>query len=98
MNLIQHQDAELEVIDAVDYYERQRQGLGMEFLDDVQRAYQTILAAPKKWARVTRNARRYRISRFPYGVVYQVRKDTVLVVAVMHLSRRPGYWRQRRFP
>jgi len=70
----------------------------MEFLDEVQRAYQTILANPLTWPRITRNARRHMLSRFPYAVVYHVRKDIVLVVAVAHSRRRPGYWRGRRFP
>jgi hypothetical protein len=28
-------------------------------------------------------------------VIYQLRTDHVLIVAVMHERRRPGYWRGR---
>ena len=52
--------------DAVDYYERRRPGLGLEFLDEVQRAYQTILASLNKVGpRITRNARRHMLSGSP---------------------------------
>ncbi|MCI0365313.1 MAG: addiction module protein, partial [Phycisphaerales bacterium] len=37
-------------------------------------------------------ARRRQLRRFPYGIVYSVRSDHILVVALMHLHRRPGYW------
>ncbi|WP_407944430.1 hypothetical protein [Maridesulfovibrio sp.] len=36
-----------------------------------------------------------RISRFPYAVIYQVRQDCLLVVAIMHMSRNPMHWKNR---
>jgi toxin ParE1/3/4 len=32
---------------------------------------------------------------FPYGILYTIETDFVLIVAVMHFSREPGYWKQR---
>ena len=74
---------------------RQRVGLGLEFLLDVERAYQTIRDAPDRWAQFTPQTRRYRVRQFPYYVVYEVQPVLVLVVAVTHTSRRPGYWEGR---
>ncbi len=31
--------------------------------------------------------------RFPYGLIYRIQSDRVVIVAVMHLKRRPFYWR-----
>jgi len=40
--------------------------------------------------------RRKLIRRFPYGVLYSVKTDAVLIIAIMHCSRRPGYWKDRQ--
>jgi plasmid stabilization system protein ParE len=95
MNLEQLPEAEVEVVEAVDYYEQRRPGLGLEFLAEINRAYQLIADAPERWRRLTRRVRRFLLRGFPYGVIYEVRENMILVVAVMHLSRRPGYWRRR---
>jgi hypothetical protein len=39
--------------------------------------------------------RRYLLQRFPYGLIYAVEGQTIFVVAVMHLKRKPGYWVSR---
>ena len=65
MTLEQLPDAELEVIEAVGYYERQEPGPGLEFLGAVEQAYQTRLEAPERWARLTPRTRRHRIGRIP---------------------------------
>jgi hypothetical protein len=36
--------------------------------------------------------------RFPFSIVYSVGGDNLRVLAVAHQSRRPRYWRGRRFP
>jgi hypothetical protein len=79
----------------VAYYEQKKPGLGLELLAEVRRAYDVVSVTPNRWPSVGRGARRYRLDRFPYGVVYVPANDTVLIVSVMHLSRRPGYWRGR---
>ena len=47
------------------------------------------------WQALTARTRRYVITRFPYGIVYQIRANEILVVAVMHLKRQPDYWIDR---
>jgi plasmid stabilization system protein ParE len=87
--------ARKELNDAVSHYDSQRPGLGDEFLDEVEAAIGRILRMPHAWQIVGRRTRRCRADRFPYGLVYRVEADVALIVAVMHLSRRPGYWRGR---
>ena len=87
--------AELELADAVDYYDAQRAGLGNELVRDVASAVQRIIEYPDAWQRLGPEVRRCQLHRFEYGLVYRVRGDVATVYAAMHLKRRPGYWRKR---
>ncbi len=78
------------------WYERQRQGLGREFLDAAEQALKRLLANPGAYALVYRDRRRALLDRFPYGLVYRVIDDQVVVVAVVHAKRSPRVWRSRQ--
>ncbi|MBL8449326.1 MAG: hypothetical protein JNM32_05310 [Dechloromonas sp.] len=52
-------------------------------------------ALPLAWALLDERIRRVLINRFPYGVLYVPQESGILIVAVMHLSREPDYWRSR---
>lgn len=87
--------AEAELEDAVAYYNSQPPGLGVEFAVEVDAAVRRILDYPHAWQRLTAGARRCQLHRFEYGLIYRVRGDVATIYAVMHLKRRPGYWRDR---
>lgn len=89
--------AQLELEESFDYYEARREGLGTEFVREVYRAIQRILKHPRAWAKLSERTRRCRTSRFPYGIIYEVRdeENVILIVAIAHLSRKPGYWQDR---
>lgn len=87
--------AETEVDEAVAYYNRELDGLGTQFLIDLREAVERIARLPHAWHPLSERTRRCRTRRFPYGIIYQVRQDTILVVAVAHLHRKPNYWRDR---
>ena len=95
MNFVFLAAAQTELEDAFDYYESERKGLGNEFAKEVSRTIQLILNHPLAWSKLSKQTRRCRTRRFPYGVVYQVRGGIILIVAMMHLSRKPGYWKDR---
>src|SRR5262249_38342912 len=95
MNLIFLEAARDELDEAAAYYEKQREGLGEQFAEEVENTLQRILHHPQVWTKLAENTRRCRTNRFPYGVVYQVRGEDIVVVAVMHLRRKPGYWKDR---
>ena len=76
-------------------YNEQSGGLGYEFAAEVKRTMARILQFPDAWASLSPRTRRCRTRRFPCGVVYQVRGDLLLIVAVMHLRRHPDSWRSR---
>ncbi|MBI5055923.1 MAG: type II toxin-antitoxin system RelE/ParE family toxin [Nitrospirae bacterium] len=87
--------AEAEFLDAVSYYNTQSEGLGYEFAAEVNRTIQRIIQYPAAWAKLSERTRRCRTNKFPYGVIYQVRDETLFIVAVMHLSREPQTWKSR---
>jgi toxin ParE1/3/4 len=93
-------EAEEELAAASLYYERRQRGLGARFHAHVQEALQALSGDPSRFpcyeGGVTRRKyRRARVRRFPYIVVFEERGQEVLVVAVAHTSRRPGYWGRR---
>jgi len=87
--------AEAEYRDAVDYYNGEVGGLGEEFREEVIATVRRITGFPEAWQKLTARTRRCRLNRFPYGLVYQIQADCILIVAVMHLRREPNYWASR---
>jgi len=87
--------ARAELMGAISYYNTQSEGLGYEFAAEVKRTLERIIQYPDAWFKLSKRTHRCRTNRFPYGIIYQVRKETLLVVAVMHLSREPETWKSR---
>lgn len=86
--------AETEIASAVAWYRGKRPGLELEFLAEVDRAFAQIRLAPERWPlwRPDRLYRQRPLRRFPFMVLYRVTTEYIRVVAVAHMSRRPGYW------
>jgi len=87
--------AELELDDAVAWYRARGDALVERFLAEVAAARDRIIAHPHAWHPLGDGVRRYRLRRFPYGLIYVIEADEILVLALAHHSRRPGYWRDR---
>lgn len=90
--------AKRELAEAIAYYNQESEGLGYRFAAEVKRTLSRISQHPYAWTPISNRARRCRTSGFPYGVIYQVREDMILIVAVMHLHRRPDSWKSRLSP
>jgi plasmid stabilization system protein ParE len=90
-----HPDARIEFIDAIAFYEESRVGLGLRFSREVHTTINRITLGPSAWPQISDNTRRCFTRRFPYGVIYEIRADDILVIAVAHSSREPFYWRDR---
>ncbi|MBI5641044.1 MAG: type II toxin-antitoxin system RelE/ParE family toxin [Nitrospirae bacterium] len=88
--------AQAEVDDAVEWYDLQSRSLGTQFLDDLDRAVRRIVAYPLANTKMEEGLRRCLLSRFPYGIIYGVDSETIIVIAVAHLHREPRYWIGRR--
>ena len=81
---------------AARFYEDQSERLGLDFILTVQRTYERLGESPAIGQRVGRHLRRLLGPKFPYGLLYRAQPERIYIVAVMHLHRRPGYWRSRR--
>lgn len=88
-----HSAAKAELRDAADYYDDQREGLGLEFLAEIESLLHRVERTPDLHPPVWGEVRRVLGKRFPYSILYWTRPDgTIQVIAVAHLSRRPQYW------
>ena len=92
MNFSLLPQAQIELDDAYEWYESQADGLGDRFLAESVHAFGLIQRFPNAWHPLSPNTRRCRLKRFPYGVIYAVESIDVIVIAVAHLHRKPGYW------
>jgi len=95
-----HPDARAEFDADADWYDARRPDLGDEFIDAVEAAVEDCAAHPARWplfpgVPAELGVRRRVVQRFPYLVAYLAYDDGIVVVAVAHASRRPGYWRAR---
>lgn len=94
------QQAAEEAVEAATWYEQERVGLGADFSQAIDTAFGLLEEEIVPLTRMpgiagTRGAKRLVLKRFPYDIVVREFHGEILVVAVAHHSRRPGYWRKR---
>ena len=85
-----------ELAAAIIWYEEQRLGLGADFYDAVTQATALVAAQPDIGTfDPDTDTRRVPVKRFPYQVVYYTSDEEIVIVAIVHSKRRPGYWKNR---
>ena len=87
--------AQQEVDDAVAWYDERDEDLGRDFLDELDRVIRRIKSFPLASTEIEPGIRRCLLARFPYGLIYGIDEDLIIVVAVSHLHRQPRYWIDR---
>ena len=87
--------AQRELNEAADFYDAEDPGLGGAFLDAIERAIKQIQAFPESPPISLAPVRTKVLSAFPFSVIYWVTDEVIIVLAVAHHRRRPGYWRGR---
>ena len=91
--------AEDDVLDAADWYDRQRAGLGDEFVEEIVAVFDALELNPLLHCRrhPTKNIRWRYPERFPYRVIYEVieEKELVIIAAVIHAARHDRVWLRR---
>ena len=65
------------------------------FADEIDAAIAAIEQNPGAWPPYDHDTRHYLLRRYPFSVVYRVQATRILIVAVAHGHRRPGYWKSR---
>lgn len=92
-----HHLAEKDYDEAYNWYAERSADVALRFKDAVNEAVFRISQAPESFHRISGGYRRIRVQRFRYILVFRQREpDEIVVVAVAHTSRRPGYWRRRQ--
>jgi hypothetical protein len=89
------QAAEDEAEEAFRFYEQRQPGLGATFRASLAMALTRVEKSPLATPIIGADFRKCRLRRFPYNLIYCVRADRVLIVALAHDRRRPGYWHSR---
>ena len=90
-----HEAAELEIIDAVSFFQSERPELGAALIDEIERAIHQILTHPLSCQLVNRTVRRKVLRRLPYNIMYSVKPEAIRILAMASQRRRPFYWRSR---
>lgn len=88
-------EAEQEMLEAAFYYQSKASGLGVDYLSEIERAVEGISESPYTWPILEGELRRRLVRRFPFGVIYRIDPDEIVVIAVAHLCKKPGYWKKR---
>ncbi|HNQ78899.1 MAG TPA: type II toxin-antitoxin system RelE/ParE family toxin [Acidobacteriota bacterium] len=88
--------AQIELDDAVKYFNYEIPGLGNVFLDEVVSALERIGEFPEAWHPFSKRSRRCQTRKFSYGIIYQIRENEIVIMAVANLHRKPDYWKNRK--
>ena len=90
------EEAELDVFESYIWYEKQKEGLGEEFLDTLDVAEQAITSNPLTYQiRYKKMVRAFVVDRFPYLVLYIVNGSNIDVIAVFNTNKHPDRWKKR---
>lgn len=93
-----HRLADDEVLAARRYYARRSASVAARFIAALDEAVARVSTQPAMWPSDVHGTRACRLRKFPYQLVYIEQPTRVLVLAVPHNRRRPGYWRRRLPP
>jgi plasmid stabilization system protein ParE len=84
--------AEHEILEAVKFYDSRADGLAADFFAQFKKARRDIIDFPELWGEIGGAYRRKLVDRYPYGIIYRIESEQIIVVALVHTSRKPGYW------
>jgi len=87
--------ANIELEEAIKYYDHQLPGLGFRFFQEVAAAIERIELMPEAWTKIGKHTRRSLLKGFPYALFYVIETEEILITAVAHLHRDPKHYRDR---
>jgi plasmid stabilization system protein ParE len=94
-HVVFHSMVKADMQDAYSWYEGNRRGLGSEFVLAIEASLEAIKRQPDLFPFVEGSIRRAIVQRFPYIIAFQILKDRVLILAIMHSKRDPGLLYER---
>ena len=80
---------------AARWYHERNAAAAAAFSDEIDLAESAITRFPEAWPRFDHDTRRYLLRRYPFSIIYRVEPHRILILAVAHGHRRPGYWQSR---
>ncbi|MCB9782989.1 MAG: type II toxin-antitoxin system RelE/ParE family toxin [Candidatus Omnitrophica bacterium] len=89
------EEAEIELVEAAEWYETNEPGLGVRFRNEIAHVLARIVEDPFLWREREGGYRRVNCPVFPYYIPYFIRNDRIIVAAVAHGHRDPDYWKSR---
>jgi plasmid stabilization system protein ParE len=90
-----HPEVIEEIKGSYDWYESKVVGLGNKFLEELESGYLSIQTFPNMWANFQYGFKRYLLVNFPFSILYKVTTEQIIIIAIMHNSRKPNYWIDR---
>lgn len=93
--IIVHPDAENEYLTSLEWYRGLSLSAAINFEAEVSLAIARIHQAPERWPDYFSVCKRYILSQFPFSIVYRIQPARIIVLAIAHGHRRPGYWKAR---
>ncbi len=95
MKYVFHPEALTEYSQAVEFYAERNKELAQDFINSVENAIFKVIEFPRRWPVIKDTVRRCLTPKFSYAILYAIEEDYILIVAVMHASRKPEYWQER---
>jgi hypothetical protein len=95
VRVVVHPEAGQELAAAALWHEERQPGLGSDFVGEFEHTLRRIAAEPERWGKMRGDNRQLNFRLFPFAIVYRPRPDALYATAVMHLHRRPFYWKDR---
>ena len=90
-----HPAASDELEDSAARYGGISQGLGIRFIEEVERASDLLQSYPEIGQEIDQDIRHFVLADFPHSLIYSIEPNLIWVLAVAHHKRRPGYWKER---
>jgi len=95
VKVVLHPHADAEFLLAQQRYTGASPLLGRRFFNEISSVFRRIIEHPLRYKQFDPPARRLFANGFPYAVIYVARPDAIWIIAVMHVRREPGYWKER---
>jgi plasmid stabilization system protein ParE len=89
-------EAQIDIREAARWYEDREPDLGLRFLGQIRTSLQHINHNPLMFPIIEDDVRRALLHKFPYSIYFLNEHDGVVVIAVLHQHRQPGWWKSRR--
>ncbi len=90
-----HPEAEDEYLTSLEWYRERSLSAATKFAREFQQALAKVEKNPQRWSRCFGVCQKYFLHQFPFSIVYRELPSQILVLAVAHTHRRPGYWKRR---